>query len=175
MSKREKFFKGLREGIPADAVSMQIRKIQREEAIEKTPKENPYRFEDKRAQHFSDLWFSQRKTATVKQKDKVGLAFISKVLGLGDEIAQGFARGDREAHLAVGERQSALPTNIDLSDFWQEAKEIFPNTYTNEDMAFLAKKGGIDAVLCFLWQLEVPLAEESPILRSLSINAHIYK
>jgi len=175
MSKREGFSKGLNEGIPADEVSPRIREIQREEAVERAPKENPYHFEEERAQHFSDLWFSQRKTAAVEQKDRVGLAFISKVLGLGDEIAQRFAQGDRGAYPIVGEKQSALPTNIDFSDFWREVREIFPGDYTDEDIDFLAKKGDIDAALHFLWQLELPLAEESPILRSLSINAHAYK
>jgi hypothetical protein len=175
MSKRKKLLEELNEGVPIDEVSLRIREIQREEALERAPKKNPLRSKEERAQRFSDLWFSQRETATVKQKDKVGLVFISKVLGLGDEIAQRFARGDREVYRMVGEKQSALPTDIDFSDFWQEIREIFPNTYTDEDIDFLVKKGGIDAVLYFLWQLELSLAEESQILRSLWINAHVYK
>jgi len=175
MSKREEFLKELNEGIPRDEVSPRIREIQKEEALERAPKENPHHFEEEKAQHFSDPWFSQRKTATVEQKDRVGLTFISKVLGLGDEIAQRFAQGDRGVYRIVGEKQSAIPTDIDFSDFWREVRGIFPNVYTNENIDFLAKKGDIDAALHFLWQLEVPLAEESPILRSLSINAHAYK
>lgn len=175
MSKREEFLKGLNEGIPIDEVLPQIREIQKEEALERAPKENPHHFEEERVQHFYDLWFSQRKTATVEQKDKVGLAFISRILELGEEVAQRFAQGDREAYHTVGEKHSALPTDIDFSDFWREVKGIFPGDYTNEDIDFLAKKGDIGTVLDFLRQLEIPLAEESPILRSLSINAHAYK
>ena len=175
MSKKEELIEQLKEGISVEKIHPLIEEAQRENILSKAPKSNLCSFEDKRAQLFSDLWFSQRKTATVEQKDKVGLVFISKALDLGDEIAQKFAQGDHGTYRAVGEKQSAIPTNTDLSGFWQKVKEIFPGVYTNEDMSFLIKEGGIDAVLHFVRQIEVTLAEESPILRSLATNAHAYK
>lgn len=173
MNKRDELFERLKKGIPIDEVPQLLEEVQKEEALEKAPKKNPRRFKDKRAQHFSDLWFSQRKAASIEQKNKVGTAYISKALGLGDEIAQKFAQGDHQAYHIVGTTQSALPT-IDFFAFWEEIGKIFPNTYTDEDIEFLAG-GGIWTPFHLIWQLEVPLAEESPILRSLAINAHAYK
>lgn len=175
MSKKEELLKRMREGIPVDEAASLVKEVQREEALERAPKENPFRFEDERAQRFSDLWFSQRKIAAVEQKDKVGLAYISKVLGLGDEVVQRFAQGDRHAYHKVGMKQSAIPTGTDTSEFWKEVGTIFSNVYTDGDIDFLVKEGGIAAVLHFLWQLEVPLAEESPVLGALAVNAHAYK
>jgi len=173
MKKSEELFERLKKGISINEVPQLLEEVQREEALEKAAKENPFHFEDKKRQYFSDLWFSQRRTASIKQKDRVGLAYISKALGLGNEIAQKFAERDHQAYHIVGTKQSALP-NLNLIPFWQEIKEIFPNTYTQEDIEFLAAEG-ILAVLHFKWQLEVPLAAESRILGSLEINAHAYK
>ena len=174
MSKKEELIEQLKEGIPVEKIHPLIEEARRENILSKAPKSNPCSFENERAQHLSNLWFSQR-TATIEQKNEVGLAFISEALGLGDEVAQKFAQGDNRVYGTVGQKQSAIPTNIDLSGFWQKVKEIFPDVYTDEDMGFLIKEGGIDAVLHFVRQLEVTLAEESPILRSLAINAHAYK
>lgn len=173
MKKREELLKKLRKGIPVDDVPQLLDEIQREEALEKAPKENPFHLGDKRMQHFSDLWFSQRRTATVEQKNRVGLAYISKALGLGDEVAQEFAQGDDAAYHIVGNMQSALPC-LDLRPFWQEIKKIFPESYTDEDVEFLATFD-ILVVLHFKWQLEVLFAEDSSILSSLAVNAHAYK
>jgi len=173
MKKTEELLKKLRKGIPVDDVPQLLDEVRREEALEKAPKKNLFQFEDKRMQHFSDLWFFQRKTATVKQKNRVGLAYISKALGLGDRTAQRFAQGDVAAYHIVGNIQSALPC-LNLRSFWQEIKEIFPGFYTDDDVEFLASFT-IEAVLHFKWQLEVLFAEDSPILSSLAVNAHAYK
>jgi len=132
-------------------------------------------FPDPRAQRLSDLWFSQRENTTVEQKNKVGLVFISKFLGLGDETAQRFTQNDSAAYHEVGMKQAAIPVDADTQGFWQEVREIFPTSYQNNDIAFLADECGIQGVLHFLWQIETPLAEQSPILRMLAQNAHVYK
>jgi len=171
--KREELLRRLKEGIPIDEVPRLLEEVQREEALEKAPKENLSHFEDEKMQYFSDLWFSQRKTASVEQKNQVGLAYISKTLGLEDEIAQKFAQGDREAYHSVGMAQSAM-SGCNLISFWSRVSQIFPNIYDHTDIRYLDSQG-IGAVFHFKWQLEVLFAEDSPILCSLAVNAHAYK
>jgi hypothetical protein len=103
------------------------------------------------------------------------LAYISKVLGLGDEVAQRFAQGDPLAYHEVGMKQSRIPDDTDVSGFWEEMRHVFPGVYSDEDISSLSEEGGVWGVFHFQWQLEIPLAEESPILRELHINAHMYK
>lgn len=170
----QELFRRLKQGISLEESSLLLEKVEREEALERAPKENPFRFKDRNAQRLSDLWFSQRKTASTDQKDKVGLAYISDVLGLGEEIARGFAEGDERAFHAVGMKQAAIHP-ADTSKFWEKVRQIFPEIYAEEDIKFLIRDGNIGAVLHFLWQIEVPLAEESSVLHQLSINAHAYK
>jgi hypothetical protein len=171
VSKREELWKKLKKGIPVDKVGQILDDVQREEALEKAPKKNVHRFENERIQRFSDLWFSQRTTAGAEQKNRVGLAYISKALGLGDDIAQKFAQGG--ATHEVGLAQSSIP-RLDLLPFWQEVQKIFPDTYTDDDVEFLSSFSA-EAVLHLIWQLDVIFAEDSPILRSLHINAHVYR
>ena len=145
-------------------------------AQEQAPKINPHQCENKRAQWLSDIWFSQRETATIEQKNEVGLAYISKVLGLGDDVAQLFVQGNENAENLVGMRQGgAKAYTPDFDGFWAKVRKIFPGTYSDEDIFLLTEQGGVEAAWHFQWQLEIPLAEKSPVLRALAINAHIYK
>lgn len=175
--KEEEFFRrSQQESIPSTEVPTLIRELEEERARERSPKINPFKFDDERAQRLSDLWFSQRETATVEQKDKVGLLYISRVLNLGDEVAKRFAEGDHAVYNQVGLREGgAISYQPDLQGFWSEMCEVFPNTYSEEDINFLVEQGGVKAAWHLQWQLEIPLAEESPVLRSLAVNAHAYK
>lgn len=175
MEAREQLGERLKSDLPFSEAPALLERTQREKALQEAPETNSSKFEDERTQQFSNLWFSQRETATVEQKDKVGLAYISKALGFGDEVAEVFAKGDRDVFHAVGMKQSAIPIDTDVSGFWEEIRGIFPEVYTDEDILFLVTEGKVAAVLHFLWQLEVPLAEESPVLRRLAVNAHAHK
>jgi len=138
-------------------------------------KKNPAELGDPIAQTLSDRWFLLRDSATVDQKNEVGIAYISKLLGLGDEVARRFAQGGHGAYHEVGMKQAAVPHDSDVTAFWQEMQNIFPNLHTEGEMRFLVGLCGIEGVFHFLWQIEEPLKEESPVLRALSINAHVYK
>lgn len=175
--KSKELLRRLRGGLPADEAVVLLREVQEERARERAPKTNPHRYEDERAQRLSDLWFSQRETATVEQKDKVGLAFISHALGLGDGIAKRFAESDTGVYHEVGMQQAhgCQGSNTNLLGFWERVREIFPGAYSDGDITYLSQKSGVEVAFHLLWQLEIPLAEESPILRSLARNTHAYK
>lgn len=175
--KSEELLRRLRGGLPADEAAVLVREVREEGARERAPKINPHQYKDEYDQRLSDLWFSQRETATVEQKDKVGLAFISHVLGLGDGIAKRFAESNASAYYEVGMRQAhgCQGPGADLPSFWKRVREIFPGVYSDEDTTYLNREGRVEMTCHLLWQLEIPLAEESPILRSLARNALAYK
>lgn len=174
--KSAELLRRLQEGLPADEMHVLIQEVEEERARERAPKTNLRQYNDERTQSFSDLWFSQRATATVEQKNKIGLAYISKVLGLGDDVAWRFAQGDQGAYHQVGMRQGGGENYApDLAGFWTRVQEIFPGIYNGDDISFLVEQGGVEATWHFQWQLEIPLAEESPVLKALSVNAHVYK
>jgi len=166
----------LAKGISGEGMSPLVAEMGAKNAQAAEQKTNPHKFRNKRAQRLSDLWFSQGSTATTEQMNGVGLAYISKVLGLGDEIAQRFIRGDWNDYQQVGMRQGGVEQYIpDLMGFWERVEELFPEIYGTADIYFLVNKGGVDATHHFLWQLEFTAVAASPILRSLSTNAHAFK
>lgn len=172
----EELFRRLQEGLPAGEAFELLRRAEEERARRNAPAGNPFKFEDERLQKFSDLWFSQCSSASVEQKDRIGTAYMSKVLALGDEVARRFVRGDPHAYDRVGLRQGGPEHYVpDLEGFWDEVEEIFPNTYSKEDIRHLVEKGGVPATRHLLWQIEIPQAEMSKVLRRLAVNAHVFR
>lgn len=137
--------------------------------------ENPFEFEDQRAQRLSDQWFSSSKSTSVEQKDRIGKAYISKYLGLGDDTARQFMEGDENAWHAVGMKQAGIPEDADASAFWQEVQSISPGIHTKEDVEFLINESGVDGVFYFLDQIDPIGRTESPVMRKLNVNADVYK
>lgn len=174
--KAKEFMRKLRTGISIEESTVLLQEVTAEKACEDAPRKNPFNWNDPVVQRLSDLWFSQCRSATIDQKNSVGIAYISSVLNLGDKIAEKFSVNDWEVKHRVGLIQAGC-TNYhpDLKRFWLKVNSIFPGVYSAEDLNFLIKKCGTDAPRHLLWQIEVPLAEDSPVLRLLAQNAHAYK
>ena len=97
-------------------------------------------------------------------------------MGLGDDIAQHFTQDDMDANHRVGMRQGAVENYTpDLFGFWTKVQGSLPGIHSEADITFLVERGGVEGTMHFLWQLEIPGAGYSPVLRALSINAHAYK
>ena len=135
------------------------------------------------AQRLAAFWTHLRLTVTLEQKDQVGLAYLSHVLAFGDDVAERLTReADLEIQHQVGRRQGGWqsdPYTPDLKAFWERVREIFPGTYSQEDISFLVEKGGLEGVFEFLWQLEPwpldPDLHRSSVLWKLMLNALAYK
>jgi hypothetical protein len=144
-------------------------------ARSKIPESNPCYFSDSQAQHLSDMWFRQQKTATVEQKHRVGMAYIADFLGLGEEIAEAFRRGSRRNYFVIGHNRVVIHNSSpylfrnNVFAFWRKIKEIFPDDYSREDVEFLSKLS-FRAVEHFMMQVEPILAEDAQINRSLRSN-----
>jgi len=190
-----KIFEGLSEDRFDEAIvidRMQVRLETIDEVFDvlsrsRIPDNNDCRFTDSHLQRFSDLWFWQRKTATIEQKHSVGMAYVSEFLGLGQEKAEAFAKGSRRAYYAIGvarrEIQSANPFFFrkttaerlpkafrkNIVAFWQKIREIFPDGYTDGDMEVLCNLSH-ETVEHFMSQFEPILAEDARINRSLRSN-----
>jgi len=190
-----KIFEGLSEDRFDEAIvidRMQIRLETIDEVFDALsrsliPENNDCRFTDSHMQRFSDLWFWQRKTATIEQKHSVGMAYVSEFLGLGQEKAEAFAKGSRRVYYAVGvARREILTANPpffrktmakrypkifrkNIVAFWQRIREIFPDGYTDGDMDFLCNLSH-ETVEHFMLQFEPILAEDARINRSLRSN-----
>lgn len=174
----------------------------REKSLAKIPPTNEYKFSDPHMQELSDLWFMQRTIASASDKDRIGFAFISKALDLGDEVAQKFIEADRQAFHRIGQARlngvqnkktenekvyipfglretcGSLELSIeweknDFRPFWEEIRNIFPDTYSDEDINFLSQLS-LEAVAHFILQIEPRVAEDSKVMAFLYHNENHY-
>lgn len=140
------------------------------------PEQNPMKFDNEKVQYFSDLWWSRGKEASIEQKNEAGIAFMSLILELDEEVIGNFIEGGNyEAWDTVGMKQSGIPLETDSSGFWSKVQNIFPGLHSENDRKFLIEEGGVIGVFHFMFQLDPILNEESPVMRKLNSNAHAYK
>lgn len=150
-----------------------LKETLREIALSKAPTKNPCRFKDQSLRFFSNLWFFKRKTSTLDQKDAVGMAYIEFALGLGNEVAEKFKNKDIEAYELVKKTQADPPEDIDLRPFWKEIQKIFPGIYSDIDISFLSNFS-IEMADHLLMQIDIPFAEDSPVIDALKVSLHQY-
>jgi|GEM_PF-6421104 hypothetical protein len=130
-----------------------------------------------RSGKFMELWTQQCHSATPEQKREIALAYLFHVLGLEWTLIYQFEEGLAEAQSRIGTFQGAgleQPTPETLRYFWNKIREIFPDKYTESDVAFLAEQGKFDAVFGMLFYLNFkgPIC---PLLNNIIISAHAYK
>ena len=121
------------------------------------------------------------KKATVGQKDQIGLAYIVKILALGDDIASHFVHigqaSQVKAYREVGLREAWIKegghVSSDFHGFWQRIGEIFPGIYT-DDLPILKEDGAMKAVQRTLRLVETPFVEESLVLQTLATSIHLF-
>ena len=151
-----------------------LKETLREAALSRAPTKNPCRFKDQSLRFFSNLWFLKRKTSTPAQKDAVGMAYIAFALGLGQEVAEKFRNKDIEAYELVKKTQSNPPEDIDLRIFWEEIQKIFPGIYSDIDISFLSNFS-IEMADHLLMQIDIPYAEDSPVVDALKVSLHQFE
>ena len=129
-----------------------------------------------RTEELKTRWYRERELLTREQGHATGIALITEVLGLSEEIAERFARRDHSVYDAVGMRQAGIdrPDRVcDFRNFWQKVSLIAPNLCPEDSIEFLSERGGAMATIV----LAIALQEVSgaPILLDLAGNAHAYK
>ena len=108
------------------------------------------------------------------------MAYMTKVLGVSQEVAEQFAQRNSAAYHEVGMRQAGVPVDTDVTAFWQEVDRLLPGLHSTEELAWLASPGGVSGVFSFLFQIGPHFTQwegedMSDLLRALAANAHAYK
>jgi len=129
-----------------------------------------------RAEEFVALWEKERAFLTIEQGYKIGIAYITEILGLSKEVAERFSRNDSDAYHEVGMRQGGIgrtDRTPNFRAFWQEISSIAPNLCPENDVEFLFEHGDAFGV-CWLISL-IQETSGATLLSSLRTNAHVYK
>ncbi len=103
------------------------------------------------------------------------MAYVTKFYGVDWAVVDAFLRGEHAAYEEVGLSQVIGDRERhDIVGFWEEVSEAIPGLHTEEEIDFI-KEGGTGAVLNFMDHVEPIMAEQSPVVRKLRENAHVYK
>ena len=95
------------------------------------------------------------RVAKKEQKDNVGIAFITNVLKLDEQLAEEFAYGHDYAWQVVGHKQKeGIPEDVDCSNFWKRVSGIFPNYFSERDVEILSDLG-VSLIMQFKCHLNV--------------------
>ena len=100
--------------------------------------------------------------------------YMTKVLGVSDQVAVLFEEGALEVRDEVGSRQGSVPC-LDTRPFWEEVAKVCPNDYTEEDICALSQLPDIAAIFALLNRMEIPFMETTDLGKRLNTNAHLYK
>ena len=79
--KRDELSRRLQEGLPVAETPTLLKEAEEEKAREQAPEVNPLKYKDPHAQLLSNLWFSQRETATTEQKKQGRVSIYLKRVG----------------------------------------------------------------------------------------------
>ena len=137
---------------------------------------NTSKADRKRAEKFYAAWQTYR-DSSIEQENQVGLAYISIVLGAGDEVAERVLSEDLEAWDEVAEKQSYQVSPKELKKFWLKVLEIYPDLplLSDDDISFLSSQGRATAAFRFVDTLSgenYPRQRRSILVR-ISINTHV--
>src|SRR3990172_2955642 len=79
-------------------------------------------------------WLKAAPMATREQRDGVGKAYMTEVLGVSEEVVRAFVAGDHVAYGEVGRRQSGIPADTATAGFWANAGGFFPEGVSQTDI-----------------------------------------
>ncbi len=127
--------------------------------------------------HFDNIWMKEAFGMSVERKDEIGKLYLEKVLRANGGTAQDFVNGSQEAYHNVGVTQGNGAPKADLKGFWEGVKKMFPDDYTQVDVDYLAGENDAYAAIAFILRLDPPPPSrmESPVLKRIGENGHIYK
>lgn len=135
-------------------------------------------FKDEQAQRLHEQWIQDAPQISSEIKDQIGILWMTRILGVSDDVADRFVKRDDDAWNEVGNLHSAFKAN-DAEGFWRETNKLAPDFLCEEDLNYLISvddgSGAWSMICVFDYIGMIHLESASSVLRSLGTNAHVYK
>lgn len=141
-------------------------------------REQPYK--DEQAQQLYEHWIQDAPQIPSEIKDQIGILWMTKILGVSNDVADRFVDGNNDAWSEVGNLHSGFKANArGAEDFWRETDKLVSDFLSEEDLNYLISMddgSGAWSMICVFDNLGmIHLESASSVLRSLGMNAHVYK
>jgi len=122
------------------------------------------------------------KNLSVAQKNRIGLAYLTNIVGADKEIIRGFLKGEFNAHYFVGMRQCgddegrtpAGEMKSDYNGFWKDVRVIDSGNVL-EDLPNLASDGEVEVKILLSGLNSNQLKKQARVINLIQENACMYR
>ena len=160
---------------------IQLRPQQEERIAEIISNVRKQPLKDEQAQRLYEHWIQDAPQIPSETKDRIGILWMTKILGVSDDVADRFIEREDDAWSEVGNLHSGLKAKAhDAEGFWRETDKLVPDFLSEKDLNYLISVdddgSGAWSMICTFDNIGmIHLESASSVLRSLGNNAHVYK
>jgi len=135
---------------------------------------------DEHAQKLYEQWHEKAPLIPFAVKDKIGILWMTEMLGVDDNTVNKFIEGDWEAWNKIGLLHAGGERKTDVERFWKGVDRLVPGFISKKDLNYLAKvdDGGWGAwkMICAFDLVGWYDSETaSGVIRKLINNGHCFK
>ena len=99
-------------------------------------------FNNKRANEFNELWYKTAGSLSIEQRKEIGLSYLTTVVGLSDNEAENFVKGNSKLHQKVTEfHRGRYAPRVDRSE--EHTSELQSHSFISYAVFCLKKKKDI--------------------------------
>lgn len=161
---------------------MGLRPWQEEQITKIRDRIRPEAFKTEQAQAIYEHWLKKAPEVSSKIKDEIGKLWLTEVIGVSEETANNFIKGDLRADLEIGYLQTnIIECSLNMKDFWYGVEKLSPNLFSNaNDIEYLTQEerdcsGAFTMIDLFQNIGSIYPETYSPVLASLSTNAIAFR
>jgi hypothetical protein len=112
-------------------------------------------FHNPKAQSINENWIKEAFGVSREQCDKIGMLWMTKILGVDQKVAEAFASGEFDAEHQIGLLHAGSRTyEPDIKSFWKSIAEVAPQLARSNDLKFIINNDhegeGAWAMICAL-------------------------
>jgi hypothetical protein len=94
--------------------------------------------------------------ASREDKDRLGILWLSKIVGEDEVTIQAFLNGDQEADRKIGMKHSgAVPYDPSPEEFWREVAALFPGFFAADDVVWIIQNKPVMWAQHFVIEVEI--------------------
>lgn len=125
---------------------------------------------------FMGVVFKIGSETSSETKDEISKLWMSKMLGVKDDVVERFIEGDNDACAEVGVLHSRFEIAPDgVKNFWRETKKLIPDLLAEEDLEYLIDEDSGRYAFELIMEFSLGKRENSDIAASLMYNAKVWK
>lgn len=144
-------------------------------------------YDKAKGRKIENKWKALAETASIKDQEAVGRAWLTTMVGITEEEVKKFLAGDQKIEEKVGLVHAGV-TTVETQEkpkrvakFWEEINKMFPDLHTEDEIDFILKEGKDSGPMIFIIYFcnrgigTYPITPKSELIKEIGTNMHMYK